>query len=243
MLVGRPPFDGPNDFVIQAQHLNHPPPPLEQFKPDIPKPVSALTMTALKKLPEERFQGCGEFRAALRDLEQALESHHKVPLEEDVRNVSRVAVGGVATVLAILVGILGSQFYRSTANDDDWDRVQPDSASEVQAYQASHPTGPHHAEADRVRVALAEKRRVEEEWAVWEKVPKDSREAVEEYLRQHPGEAPQHVAAQLAQALRSGAVSAPKRAPVQHKAGSAPPKPVPKPGRPQANAGPGWLRR
>ena len=65
MLAGRPPFDGPTDFAIQAQHVNDSPPSLCALNPGVSSALERLIHTALAKKPAERFSGCGEFAMAL----------------------------------------------------------------------------------------------------------------------------------------------------------------------------------
>ncbi len=69
MLAGRVPFERPkesdSDFPILTAHTSQPPPPPRQFVPDLPDSIEAAILKALAKKPEERFQSCAEFQAAL----------------------------------------------------------------------------------------------------------------------------------------------------------------------------------
>lgn len=69
MLAGRVPFgrprDSDSDFPILTAHTTQPPPPPRQFVPSIPVEVEAIILKALAKKPEDRFQTCQEFQAAL----------------------------------------------------------------------------------------------------------------------------------------------------------------------------------
>ncbi len=69
MLAGRVPFERPkdsdSDFPILTAHTSQPPPPPRQFAPQIPAAMETAILKALAKKPEERFQSCEEFLAAL----------------------------------------------------------------------------------------------------------------------------------------------------------------------------------
>jgi serine/threonine-protein kinase len=73
MLTGRPPFiknkDGiaDSDFAIQQAHVNRTPINPKKRVPSIPEDLDGIIMAALKKNPDERIPGCGEF---LRLLEE-----------------------------------------------------------------------------------------------------------------------------------------------------------------------------
>jgi len=89
MLAGRPPFDGPSDFAIQAQHINAAPPSLTGINPEVSKNLEMLVMTALEKKPAARFSGCGEFGVALQEALRAPEidrQHQSTHADEGERD-------------------------------------------------------------------------------------------------------------------------------------------------------------
>ena len=65
MLSGDPPFTGSTAQAIVAKVLTNEPPPLQPQRRSIPEHVEAAVMTALEKLPADRFATAGEFGAAL----------------------------------------------------------------------------------------------------------------------------------------------------------------------------------
>lgn len=65
MLSGHPPFDGANMPEIARQHLNSPPPPLLDVRPDVPPGLAKVVMRCLEKLPEDRFASMDEIVGAL----------------------------------------------------------------------------------------------------------------------------------------------------------------------------------
>ncbi len=68
MLAGHPPFDGANMPEIARHHLNTPPPPLRDLRPDLPPGLEKVVMRCLEKLPEDRFVSMDEVLGALSGL-------------------------------------------------------------------------------------------------------------------------------------------------------------------------------
>ena len=46
MLAGQPPFNGDTAMAIAIKHLNETPPPLEDFRPDVPPALHSLISPA-----------------------------------------------------------------------------------------------------------------------------------------------------------------------------------------------------
>jgi serine/threonine-protein kinase len=65
MLVGAPPFTGPTAQAIIAKVLTDEPRPPTGLRKTVPPAIEAAVLTALAKLPADRFAGAGEFAAAL----------------------------------------------------------------------------------------------------------------------------------------------------------------------------------
>ena len=55
MLTGEPPFTGPNSQAIVAQVLTETPRPLRPKRPNVSPAVEGAVLTALEKLPADRF--------------------------------------------------------------------------------------------------------------------------------------------------------------------------------------------
>jgi tetratricopeptide (TPR) repeat protein len=64
-LTGRPAFSGSNVIEIGAQVLHFDPPPPSRFNPRVPAELDRLTLKALAKKPEDRFQSAAEFASEL----------------------------------------------------------------------------------------------------------------------------------------------------------------------------------
>jgi serine/threonine-protein kinase len=65
MLAGEPPFTGPSSQAIVAKLLTEEPPPLRPKRPTVPAGAETAIMTALQKLPADRWGSAREFNEAL----------------------------------------------------------------------------------------------------------------------------------------------------------------------------------
>jgi eukaryotic-like serine/threonine-protein kinase len=65
MLVGQPPFDGPNALAILARHSMETVPSLQVVRQSIPDEIEEAVMRALEKTPADRFATVQEFSDAL----------------------------------------------------------------------------------------------------------------------------------------------------------------------------------
>ncbi|MCP3820619.1 serine/threonine protein kinase [Streptomyces sp. A3M-1-3] len=65
-LAGSPPFRRDDDIALLWAHQYDPPPPLTRWCPGLPPAVDDVMAKALAKAPEDRYDSCLEFIAALR---------------------------------------------------------------------------------------------------------------------------------------------------------------------------------
>lgn len=65
-LAGRPPFQRDDDMALLWAHQYDQPPPLTEGRPDLPPDVNGVLATALSKSPDDRYDSCLSFVAALR---------------------------------------------------------------------------------------------------------------------------------------------------------------------------------
>jgi serine/threonine protein kinase len=68
LLTGEFPFSSPLPQGLVIMHLKQRPPPLSQFKPELPESVNAVVQKALAKAPDDRFQTVGEMAQALQEV-------------------------------------------------------------------------------------------------------------------------------------------------------------------------------
>jgi len=71
LLTGRPPFQAADPIAVVIKHITEPPPPPQQFAPDLPPALCDLLLRMLAKTPLERPQSAGEVAAALAALADA----------------------------------------------------------------------------------------------------------------------------------------------------------------------------
>jgi len=66
MLTGRLPFVGDTAVSVAMQHVRNAPPPPSRFNAKIPRPIEAVIMRAMEKLPDRRYLSGAEMVSALR---------------------------------------------------------------------------------------------------------------------------------------------------------------------------------
>jgi eukaryotic-like serine/threonine-protein kinase len=116
MLVGEPPFTGPTAQAVVAKVVTEEPRPLLPKRKTIPPNVEAAALTALQKLPADRFTSAADFAEALRNPDfgggtratQAI-APARVPRSIVRRNV--LAVGIVAMLGGLVVGALFTRWW------------------------------------------------------------------------------------------------------------------------------------
>src|SRR3954449_7188798 len=69
LLTSEVPFPGENFVAVAMRHINEPPPPIRDKRPDVPPRVEAAIQLAMAKDPNDRFQTMAEF---CRELEACL---------------------------------------------------------------------------------------------------------------------------------------------------------------------------
>jgi serine/threonine-protein kinase len=75
LLTSEVPFPGENFVAVAMRHINEPPPPIRDKRPDVPPRVEAAVRCAMAKRPEDRFATmadfCHELEACLDELQSA----------------------------------------------------------------------------------------------------------------------------------------------------------------------------
>ena len=67
LLTGGVPFDRPSAMAVMMAHVTAPRPSLVSRRPDLPEGADEVLAKAMAKLPEDRYDTCGEFGDALRE--------------------------------------------------------------------------------------------------------------------------------------------------------------------------------
>jgi eukaryotic-like serine/threonine-protein kinase len=109
MLTAEPPFTGATAQAVVARVVTEAPRPLHAQRHTIPSHVEAAVLTALEKLPADRFASAADFAAALRNKSYATTA--AVPVAEvparqqsrrrDPRLAAALALAGLATAAAL----------------------------------------------------------------------------------------------------------------------------------------------
>ncbi|HEX9754248.1 MAG TPA: protein kinase [Gemmatimonadales bacterium] len=122
MLAGEPPFTGPTPQAIVAKVMTDEPRPLTQLRKTVPEPVENAVLTALQKLPADRFGSTAEFAAALGRQADRPAGAPRVRSTPPARWWPRIAAVALSLVAAFWLGgrVLGGRggppllFGRST---------------------------------------------------------------------------------------------------------------------------------
>ncbi len=65
LLTDRPPFEGDNAVHVVANAVNQDPPPLDELRKDVPRPLAAVVRRCLAKEPDRRYTSYDALRNAL----------------------------------------------------------------------------------------------------------------------------------------------------------------------------------
>jgi Tol biopolymer transport system component/tRNA A-37 threonylcarbamoyl transferase component Bud32 len=108
MLTGDPPFTGSTAQAIVARVVTESPRPLLPQRHTIPPHIEAAVLTALEKLPADRFSTAAEFAAALRDAKYASATTVASPAAPSPTKrrwsavpLAALGIAGVATIAAL----------------------------------------------------------------------------------------------------------------------------------------------
>jgi serine/threonine protein kinase len=126
MLVGQPPFHGPNAMAILARHSMEVVPSLQVVRNSIPDEVEDAIMRALEKTPADRFPTVRDFAEALaaapigpldrRNSSRAIRARRSTP--HAVRRISGVTPAAPQSIPARIAGLVrarGVRFWSTAA--------------------------------------------------------------------------------------------------------------------------------
>ncbi len=123
MLVGEPPFTGPNAMAVLARAITQPVPSVRVVRSSVPESIEFAIMRAMEKVPVDRFATAEEFKAALLEGEDvvAVTRHTRAYTQAyraGRRNTSawrRPRVLALTTALGVVIvaGVSGWMAYRA----------------------------------------------------------------------------------------------------------------------------------
>jgi serine/threonine-protein kinase len=143
MLVGEPPFTGPTAQAVVAKVMTEAPRPLLPTRHTIPPHVEAAVLTALEKLPADRFASAAEFATALGDPSRTVGPGRTTlhPMSgQRRRSRALILVGAVAVVTAGLAL---------------WGWLRPGRPGPVMRFSVSFPSGEAIQAVQTARVAIS----------------------------------------------------------------------------------------
>ena len=115
MLTGEPPFSGPTAQAIIAKVMTEKPTAPSATRDTVPEAVEEAVLTALAKLPVDRFASAAEFAAALSDGQTATRSTaRRAALVTDRRPL--LALAALATALAVVAAMGWSRAVAPTTD-------------------------------------------------------------------------------------------------------------------------------
>jgi eukaryotic-like serine/threonine-protein kinase len=120
MLAGQPPFRGSSALELAIHHVQSPPQPLGELRPDLPAELCAIVHKMMAKSVDERYQTCNDLLKALARLRESLSGQNtpaagalpaamtQAAPEQPVAAASRRRRGlWVAALAGILLAFLG----------------------------------------------------------------------------------------------------------------------------------------
>lgn len=157
LLTGRVPFDGESAIAIALKHTQEAPVPPSQLQPGIPPALERVVLTAMAKLPEQRYPNADAFLKAL-DAAGA-DPQNAPPLEAEPvlaeeRSMSRWWLAVVAGVLVL--GALVLYLLLSTGEQKTVPSVVgvPQAEAQLQLKRAGFATDAQTKTSDTVRAGI-----------------------------------------------------------------------------------------
>ncbi|HEX8175276.1 MAG TPA: serine/threonine-protein kinase [Pyrinomonadaceae bacterium] len=93
MIAGRAPFEGPTTTAIAIKHIQTPPPPVQEFRPDTPPALRSLIEQSLAKSPSDRPQTAQVFAAKLDEAANELPQAERLEQSTALANNAAQASG------------------------------------------------------------------------------------------------------------------------------------------------------
>ena len=107
MLSGEPPFSGPTAQAVFAKVMGVDPEPVTTLRRSVPANVGAATMTALNKVPADRFATAAEFSEALGDARYVGLPGSRTRATAVAKPATATIVTSVLLAIAIVAAIAG----------------------------------------------------------------------------------------------------------------------------------------
>ena len=106
LLTSEVPFPGESFVAVAMRHINEPPPPIRDKRPDVPPRVEAAVQRAMAKEPRDRFPSMADFASELDACLGELTTEPGTVVAPAVARARRSGPSPWPIVLAVLVVIL-----------------------------------------------------------------------------------------------------------------------------------------
>ncbi len=103
MLAGEPPFSGPTVQAIVAKVMSERPTPLSMVRDTVPAHVERAVLTALAKLPADRFSSSAEFASAIADTSPNAADASARPPRPRARHAVTLGLGALTLTLGVVM--------------------------------------------------------------------------------------------------------------------------------------------
>ncbi|MEX1186421.1 MAG: protein kinase [Gemmatimonadaceae bacterium] len=129
MLTGEPPFTGPNAQAVVAKILTTDPSPLVAKRRSVPPQVNAAVLTALEKMPADRFASAAEFSEAIAGRGPTL-AHTSATVATVTSaaaprwRVAALAASGIAVAALALAAWMATSGPGAGAETPNWQYVE-----------------------------------------------------------------------------------------------------------------------
>jgi serine/threonine-protein kinase len=100
MLAGRTPYVGDSPVAVASMHVRNTPPLLRDLNPAVPADLEAVTMHALAKSPDDRYQSAEDFRSDLLRFTAGQPVHAEGATRDDGPAATSVLAQDTTAVLA-----------------------------------------------------------------------------------------------------------------------------------------------
>jgi len=116
MLTGVLPFKGEHTAALIYAISHEEPKPLSEFRRDLPKEIQSVLDRALAKDPQHRFQSAEELLVTLESLRAG--KAVRLPVAATRKRRLRLALGLLAAVALIIIGLVASKFLGSRGREE-----------------------------------------------------------------------------------------------------------------------------
>lgn len=109
MLVGKPPFDHESEYNVMDSHLKEAPPKVSKAIPGLPEQLDELIGKSLAKNPNDRYQTCEDYIAAIRELDNyiaALQEKYTSRIKPNPKRTKVYSIAGFSIFVVLAIALI-----------------------------------------------------------------------------------------------------------------------------------------